>query len=84
MTSEEGCDGPSPGTLAATTLARLEAMGEAYSPLGVLLVHLATALDAGAGLSTAAVAREFRATLKELTPRDGGDEFASFLEGLSA
>ncbi len=66
------------------TRRRLEALGEAHSPLGQVALTLAITLDAGAGLSTAAVARELRATLKELTPRDGGDAFQRLMDELSS
>jgi hypothetical protein len=51
-----------------------------------LAVVLAVSLDAGAGMATAAISRELRATLSELENRDGGDTdgFADLLEQLSA
>ena len=51
-----------------------------------LAIVLAISLDAGAGMATAAISRELRATLTELENRDGGDTdgFANLLEQLSA
>lgn len=53
---------------------------------GRLAIVLAVTLDAGAGMATAAVSRELRATLTELESRDGGDTdgFADLLRQLSA
>jgi hypothetical protein len=51
--------------------------------LAGIALTLAEALDAGAGLATAAVARELRATLEALTD-DGSDEAEDVLAGLSA
>ena len=53
---------------------------------GRLAIVLATTLDNDAGMATAAVSRELRATLTELENRDGGDTdgFAELLRGLSA
>lgn len=53
---------------------------------GRLAIVLAVTLDAGAGMATAAVSRELRATLTELENRDGGDTdgFAELLRELSA
>lgn len=53
---------------------------------GQLALTLADALDAGAGMAAAAIARELRATLAELEAvhDDGGSELANFLAGLSA
>jgi hypothetical protein len=62
-------------------LERLEALDSA---LGAVALTLARALDDGAGMAAAAVSKELRATLKELTPRDGGDPFAEFMASLSA
>jgi phytoene/squalene synthetase len=47
---------------------------------------LAAALDAGAGLATAAVSREYRATLAELAASDDSDvdPADAWLAGLSA
>ncbi len=49
-------------------------------------VVLARQLDDGAGLATAAVARELRACLETLRPQEttSDDEFAQFLADLSA
>lgn len=73
-----------PVNVTTATTARLEALGELRSPLGQDALVLARLLDEGAGLSTAAVSRELRATLKELTPHDGGDDFGKLMASLSA
>lgn len=53
---------------------------------GRLAIVLAVTLDGGAGMATAAVSRELRATLTELECRDGGDTdgFADLLRQLSS
>lgn len=68
----------------AATLRRLQELGEVDNPLGQAALTLAETLDSGAGMAAAAVAKELRATLKELTPRDGGDPFAEFMASLSS
>ncbi len=75
---------PADGPVSEATLRRLQELDEADSPLGAIALMLAQTLDAGAGMATAAVAKELRATLKELTPRDGGDPFAEFMASLSS
>ena len=72
------------GTIETATAARLKELGEHDGPLGKVALALAAALDEGAGMSTAAVANELRATLKELTPDDGGDDFTRLMASLSA
>ena len=72
------------GDVEEATRARLEALGEAHSPLGTSALTLARTLDEGAGMAVAAVAKELRATLKELTPHDGGDDFTRLMAALSA
>lgn len=54
--------------------------------LGRLAVTLAQALDGDAGMATAAISRELRATLNELESRNGEDtdDFSQFLRELSA
>jgi hypothetical protein len=50
-------------------------------------IRLARTLDEGAGLATAAVARELRATLASLTreePTDDADGFAALVAALSS
>lgn len=74
---------PDLGDVASATSRRLSELGEAESPLGQVALTLARALDAGAGMATAAVAKELRATLKELTPHDSGDDFQRLMEELS-
>ncbi len=81
---EPPADVPVLGPVGEATSRRLRELGEAYSPLGAAAMVLARTLDEGAGLSTAAVVRELRATLKELTPRDGGDAFQKLMDELSA
>jgi hypothetical protein len=53
--------------------------------LGRLAVTLAKALDGDAGMATAAISRELRATLSELESRNGEetDDFTDFLKELS-
>jgi len=67
-----------------STLGQLEAdpKSEARAQLALTL---ADALDAGAGMATAAISKELRAVLRELEEGHGGDdELAGFLAGLSA
>lgn len=71
-----------PHTVEAATQEWLSTLTEPHSVLAASAVHLARLLDAGAGMATAAVAKELRATVKELTPNDGGDAFADFLASL--
>jgi len=66
------------------TQAELERLEATDTALGAIALTLARALDDGAGMAAAAVSKELRATLKELTPRDGGDPFAEFMASLSA
>jgi hypothetical protein len=68
----------------AATLRKLQSLNEQDSALGQVALTLAKTHDDGAGLSTAAIARELRATLKELTPNDGGDDFTRLMAALSA
>jgi hypothetical protein len=58
----------------------LDKRGEA---LAGLALTLAAFLDEGAGMATAAVARELRATVEALT-NDGDDEAEDVLAGLSS
>ena len=67
-----------------STLRQLEAdpVTEARAQLALTL---ADALDAGAGMATAAISKELRAVLRELEEGHGGDdELAGFLAGLSS
>ena len=68
----------------SATERRLQELDELDSPLGQTALTLARALDDGAGMAAAAISKELRATLKELTPRDGGDPFAEFMASLSS
>jgi hypothetical protein len=68
-------------------LATLERLGAdpGSDALAQLALTLADELDAGAGMATAAISRELRATLSELSESGGdGDELDVFLAGLSA
>lgn len=71
-------------TVAKATLKRLEALDEVHSPGGQAALVLAVALDKGAGMAAAAFVKELRATLKELTPHDGGDDFSRLIASLSS
>ena len=65
------------------TLAQLEADPVVDARAQLALV-LADALDAGAGMATAAISKELRATLSELSEQGGvHDELDVFLAGLS-
>jgi hypothetical protein len=83
---------PSEGSLADTVddFIKLRARDEDWTPrhwsLAELAMKLAQALDEGAGLATAAVAREFRATLGELAPatNSSGTPLEQLLARLSA
>ena len=66
------------------TLTQLEA-DPATDARAQLALTLADALDAGAGMATAAISKELRATLRELEDSGGGpDEFDKFVAGLSS
>ena len=67
------------------TLKRLE-VDPQIDALGRLSITLAICLDGDAGMATAAVARELRATLAELESRNDGqsDDFAQLLAELSS
>lgn len=68
------------------TLRQLE-VSVVTDALGRLAITLAKALDADAGMATAAVSRELRATLTDLEGRHGGnddDGFDRLLAELSA
>ena len=66
------------------TLAQLEA-DPATDARAQLALTLADALDAGAGMATAAISKELRATLRELEEGGGGpDDFDVFVAGLSS
>ena len=65
------------------TLAQLEADPKTDARAQLALT-LADVLDAGAGMATAAVSKELRATLRELEEGGGGeDDYDRFLAGLS-
>ena len=70
----------------ARTLRGVERVNPAHEGLAAAALVLAAKLDGDAGLATAAVARELRATLTALTAAgsDGGDEFEGLLARLSA
>ena len=69
-------------------IAALKKAGEHPSEsLAQMAYHLARKLDSDAGLATAAVARELRATLTALTPEkeaDDGDAIGDLLAALSS
>jgi hypothetical protein len=69
-------------------VAALRAAGtEVQESLAQMAYHLARKLDDDAGLATAAVARELRATLTAFTPKeeaDDGDDLAGLLAALSS
>lgn len=67
-----------------STLKQLE-VDASIDALGRLAVTLAKALDADAGMATAAVSRELRATLAELEDRNGDstDDISRLLAELS-
>jgi hypothetical protein len=62
------------GPVEASTRTELEAIAATAKPLGQIALALARVLDTGAGMATAAVAKELRATLNELHPKDEGSE----------
>lgn len=69
------------------TLDDIPEIAPAHVALVSLALTLARKLDEGAGLATAAVARELRATLDVLTKGDGDDsddEFTGFIASLSS
>jgi len=75
---------PSNRGAVGATLERLNA-DPATDALAQLALTLADQLDAGAGMATAAISRELRATLSELAESGGDvDELDVFLAGLSA
>jgi len=80
---ETPVDAPTDVGVQAATRRRLESLGEAHSPLGQVALTLAGALDDGAGMAAAAISKELRATLKELTPHDSGDDFQRLMAELS-
>jgi hypothetical protein len=69
-----------------TDLGEMQLSGPVSGALAATAVTLAVALDAGAGLATAAVARELRATLQALAGSQGGDDddTKALLDQLSA
>ena len=79
-----------PGAVEVAVAQSIEEIGElprGLSGLSESALTLARALDEGAGLATAAVARELRATLLELAKDsegdDGPDPFAAEIAALS-
>lgn len=80
-------DGPTE-TAVRDEVAALKAAGEQPSEaLAQMAYHLARKLDTDAGLATAAVARELRATLAALTPvkeTDDGDDLDALIAALSS
>lgn len=82
--AERPADGLDGTPVYDATLRHLQGLSEAHSALGQVALTLARSLDEGAGMATAAISKELRATLKELAPRDGGDEFTRLMAELSA
>ena len=71
----------------ARTLRGMDALHPAHEGLAASALVLAAALDGDAGLATAAVARELRATLTALTSMgsdEGDDGFAALTASLRA
>lgn len=69
------------------TLAELPETSPAHAILVATALTLARKLDEGAGLATAAVARELRVTVDVITKRDDGgedDELTDFVSRLSS
>jgi hypothetical protein len=68
------------------TVADLPPTSPAHAALVATALTLARKLDEGAGLATAAVARELRSTLDVLTKTEGDDddELAGFVNSLSS
>jgi hypothetical protein len=76
---------PAPPNRAAVlaTLSRLDA-DPTSDARAQLALTLADALDAGAGMATAAISKELRATLTEIEEAGlGDDQLDAFLAGLS-
>jgi hypothetical protein len=68
----------------AATLAKLEA-DPATDARAQLALTLADALDAGAGMATAAISKELRATLRDIEEGSASDDdFDTFIAGLSS
>jgi hypothetical protein len=75
------------GRVEVAVLADLQSLGVTDSALGQVALALARELDAGAGMATAAVARELRATLAALSDDVGEgdiDAIAELVARLSA
>lgn len=71
------------GPVTDAVRAKLDSLTEPDGALAALAVSLAQSLDEGAGMAAAAVARELRATLSELTAvevkrDDDDDAFAAW------
>lgn len=72
------------GLAVARTLRGMDVLHPAHEGLAASALVLAAALDGDAGLATAAVARELRATLTALTEAGGKDGDADPLADLTA
>lgn len=72
------------GPTAAATEAWLQRNGVLASPLGQSALALAAHLDRADEKTAPPLAKELRAHLRELAPRDGGDEFTRLMAELSA
>jgi len=74
---------PTAGPVERSLRRELRQLDALNTTLGQSALTLARALDAGAGLATAAVARELRATVDAVKRGDdGSDELDGFLAGL--
>lgn len=83
-TTESPAGGLDGGPVWEATRNRLTALEKPDEALAAMALDLARAQDEATGAAKAQIAKELRATLKELTPDDGGDAFADFLAELPA
>lgn len=84
-------DPPPPGGVAVAVGALIDSAklvpgswGDREAALAAVALTLAATLDAGAGLSTAAVARELRATIAALAPKEADGDDLAFIGDLSS
>ena len=83
---EASTPGPVSAAVAADIARLTPRLDHPDASLMALALTLARTLDDGAGMATAAVARELRATLADLTPEEHHDDdgFAALIEQLRA
>ena len=83
---EPSTTGPVSAAVAADIARLTPRLDQPDASLMALALTLARALDDGAGMATAAVARELRATLAALTPEEHHDDdgFAALIDQLRA